>query len=137
MATYSAWKFKTARFIVELQINELDSFEYDGEDESGEIQAKLDSGEFVAFESLVTVRLKNGLLCGSDSLVGSVYAREDVKDFWTAHRDSDPLKRNCSIMKAARGANCSIGHYFPDMVSLAISEARETLDNLPAMRKAR
>ena len=46
------------------------------------------------------------------------------------------MNRNCTIMRAARGGNVCIGHYFPSMVHEAISEARKTLASTPKLRSA-
>jgi hypothetical protein len=35
------------------------------------------------------------------------------------------MNRNCSIMRAARGGNVCICHYFPGMVAEAINAARK------------
>ena len=134
--TGTVWSFETARFCVSLRIERDRHYRYDGDDESGEVQAKLDSGEYIAFDSAVTVEL-DGIEIAADYLGGSVYDRETVSEFWTGHRDSDPMNRNCSIMRAARG-NCSIGHYFPDMVASAIAEARAhvaALNPVPYIRE--
>lgn len=133
--SYRPWKFKAGRFVVSLYIDEEHGYRYDGDDLDGETQAKLDSGEYVAFTSTVTVSL-DGREIGSDSLGGSVYAADEMSEFWTAHRGPDPMNRNCSIMRAARG-NATIGHYFPDMVSNAVREARAYLCSVPAMRCAK
>lgn len=117
------WKFRTKEFRVELYVTRDRNYQYDGDDEGGETQAKLDSGEYVAFDSVVTVEFR-GEEIASDHLGGSVYESDKVPEFWTAHRDSDPMNRNCSIMRAANGENCGICHYFPDMVASAISLAR-------------
>ena len=87
-------------------------------DESGETAEKLESGEWEAFGTIVTVE-RNGHVIGEDSLWGSIYA--DPAEFFTAHRDPDPANRNCSLNGTA------IGHYFPDMVRSAIADARRTL----------
>lgn len=126
---HTVWQFRTKRFRVALQIERDNGYQYDGEDEDGETQAKLDSGEYIAFDSRVIVEL-DGEEIGSDSLGGSVYADGEESDFWTAHRSVDPMNRNCSIMRAAHGGNCVICHYFPDMVRLAIAEAREHVRQL-------
>ncbi len=135
------WFFETARFEVQLHIDRLHNFKYDGDDETGETQAALDSGEFVAFDSTVTVLL-DGVEIGRDHLGSSVYARDEVAQFWTDHRGNDAMNRNCSIMRKARGGNVCICHYFPSMVSVAIQEARHTIQRkrdavaaLPRMRK--
>lgn len=130
----TVWTFKTARFVVALAIEESPGYQYDGDDENGETQAALDAGEFVAFDSAVTVSL-DGREIAADYLGASVYAADDVAEFWTAHRDPDPMNRNCEAMRAARG-NCSICHYFPSMVSEAIAQARDALSHIPEMRAA-
>ena len=126
----TVWTFKAGRFLVSLDLERDYGYQYEGEDEDGEIQRALDNGEYVAFDSVVTVEL-DGEEIGCNSLCGSVYAREDVASFYTEHRCDDPMNRNCSAMRAERG-NVSICHYFPSMVSEAIAEARETI----AARKA-
>lgn len=131
----TVWRFRTKRFTVALQLSEEPGYRYDGDDEDGETQAPLDSGEFVAFDSRVIVYL-DGEEIGSDSLGGSVYAADSVAEFWTAHRDPNPMNRNCSEMRAAHGGNMCIGHYFPDMVSEAIRQARAFLCSAPRMRCA-
>lgn len=94
------WTFRTKRFAVELTLERDYSYSYDGEDENGETQAALDCGESVAFDSTVTVYL-DGEEIAQDHLCGSVYGDEQVAEFYTAHRDPDPMNRNCSIMRAA------------------------------------
>lgn len=137
----TVWTFKAGRFVVSLELIRDHGYQYDGDDEGGETQAALDSGEIVAFDSFVTVEL-DGEVIGQDCLGGSVYGRDNVADFYIDHRSADPMNRNCSIMRAARG-NCSICHYFPDMVRQAIAEARGTIEarkaiaaRLPIMRTA-
>lgn len=133
----TVWSFETARFRVSLSLSRDRGYRYDGDDESGEIQAKLDSGEYVAFDSAVTVEL-DGVEIAADYLGGSVYDRETVSEFWTGHRDSDPMNRNCSLMRAAKGGNVCIGHYFPDMVAQAVAEARAhiaALNPVPYIRE--
>lgn len=131
----TVWKFETLRFTVALEITEDFGYRYAGDDPDGEVQAKLDSGEYVAFDSDVVVYL-DGEEIARDSLGGSVYAEDSVAEFWTMHRSPDPMHRNCSIMRAARGGNVGIGHYFPDMVRSAISDARKFCNRTPRMRLA-
>lgn len=135
----TVWTFETARFAVELHIAQDYGFQYDGDDEGGETQAKLDSGEYVAFDSRVVVKL-DGRTIGADHLGSSVYGADEVSEFWTAHRDADPMNRNCSIfrdaMRAKTGHESSICHYFPDMVAQAIADARATLCASPRIRCA-
>ena len=99
-------------------------------DESGETARKLDSGEWEAFDTCVSVSLR-GVVIGTAWLCESIYA--NPADFFTDHRDPDPFNRNCTIMRAAwRGegnpdAPVSICHYFPDLVREAVSDARAWL----------
>lgn len=137
--SWTAWKFETARFCVKLLVTEDYGYQYDGDDPEGETQAKLDSGEYVAFDSDVVVYV-DGQCVANDSLCGSVYDANTVAEFWTAHRDSDPMNRNCSIyrdaMRAETGHESAICHYFPDMVRIAIGEARKHLCSVPKLRCA-
>jgi len=116
----TVWKFETKRFRVALEIDQERGYRYDGDDRGGKIQAKLDSGEYVAFQSALLVYF-DGSEIAADYLGGSVYSLGTIADFWTAHRDRDANNRNCSLNDR------NIGHYFPDMVRTAIDEAREYL----------
>lgn len=126
------WEFRTKRFSVSLTLEREYGYRYDGDDEDGEAQAKLDSGESVAFTSCVAVKF-DGEEIAADFLGGSVYGADEVAEFYTAHRSPDPMQRNCTIMRRAwRGENnpdakISIYHYFPGMVSEAIREARDVM----------
>ena len=137
----TVWRFRTERFEVALKIERDHRYKYDGDDEDGETQAKLDSGEYIAFDSVVTVKL-DGVEVGWSSLGGSIYGAKDYPDFWTAHRDSNPMNRNCTIMRRAyKGENnpnakVSICHYFPGMVSEAVEMAREIVGSKPYLRAA-
>lgn len=126
------WQFRTARFLVTLELEHMDGYEYDGDDENGETQAALDSGELIAFDSKVTVYL-DGNEVGADYLGSSVYGADNFREFYTAHRDSDPNNRNTLAMKASGRVIC---HYFPDMVRSAIADARKALCNTPRTRCA-
>lgn len=119
------WSFRTKRFKVSLYLERLHGYQYDGDDPDGETQSQLDSGELIAFDSRVEVEL-DGQVIGENHLGGSVYKDGEESEFWTAHRDPDPANRNCTIMRASHpaGPRVSICHYFPEMVSEAISEAR-------------
>ena len=121
------WKFTIGRLTIRARIESCYDLDLSW-CETGETAAKLDSGEWEAFDTRVTVEL-NGRVIGEDSLHGSIY--ENPADFFSDHRGADPMNRNCTIMRAAwRGegnpdAKVSICHYFPDMVRQAIAEARE------------
>jgi len=131
----TVWTFKTASFHIDLKIEEEFGIRYDGDDPGGEIQAKLESGEYISFTSKACVSI-NGIEIGNDFLCGSIYDRFEMSEFWTMHRSPDPRHRNCSIMrdKHPAGPNVSVGHYFPDMVRTAIREARTWLADLPKLR---
>lgn len=131
----TVWEFSTARFQITLKIERDYCYRYDGDDEDGETQAKLDSGEYIAFDSSVVVYC-DGREVGRDFLGGSVYEADDYSKFWTEHRGPDPMNRNCTLYRAVRGENCVICHYFPDMVREAISAARKTLCATPKLRCA-
>lgn len=129
----TVWTFATKRFRVELQITLLESYRYDGDDEDEETQLGLDDGSIVAFDSRVFVYLDEQVV-GVDYLGGSVYEHDKIADFWTAHRDPDPMNRNSSIMRTEKGQNYGICHYFPSMVAEAIKDARTELCNVPRLR---
>ena len=128
-ASWPAWELRRIALALALSLTPPP-----GDDPDGETQTKLDSGEYVAFDSVVRVYM-DGVEISSNSLSGSIYASNDVRSFWTAHRDSNPMNRNCSIMRAACG--CSfISHYFPDMVREAIDDARRFVRRAPRLRAA-
>lgn len=137
----SVWKFETARFRVALEIEPEDmapeeSFEFE------EDIAAVRNGAVEWFQALVVVYLKGKdgaeRRIGWDSLGGCAYRTR--AEFYEAHRDPDPMNRNCTIMRRERGgdidAKIAICHYFPDMVSVAITDARKTLSETPRMRVA-
>jgi len=131
----TVWKFETARFRVSLILQQDRSYQYDGDDEDGETQRMLDSGEYVAFDSCVRVEL-DGETIAENWLCGSVYGADEVADFYTEHRTSEPEYRNTLAQKAA---NRAIGHYFPSMVAEACQEARDAVRAMtvpPVMRAA-
>lgn len=119
----TVWTFRSGRITVSLKLEQEQNYEYDGHDPDGETQAALDRGDYIAFSSVVTVE-RDGEEIGWDALGGSVYALGEVHEFWTAHRDPDPMNRNCSIRGEPVAVIC---HYFPDMVRIAVAMARETL----------
>jgi hypothetical protein len=127
------YRFETANFIVRAVIvpdNDVDvSF-----DETGETKDKINSGDWQAFGTIVTVETQDGMILGEDSLWGSIYA--DPADFFSDHRSADPMNRNCMAMRAARGGNVCICHYFPGMIGEAIGAARKRLANLPKLKTA-
>jgi hypothetical protein len=128
----TVWRFKTANFTVSLEIEHCPLDPTNHFDDGGQAAADIACGAVDWFDALVTVRGTGGELVGSDSLGCCAYA--PASDFWTAHRDPDPMNRNCSIRHAlSMCGHTTIGHYFPDMIHLAICDARR---NLAARRDA-
>lgn len=131
------WSFKTKRFEVSLILERDRHYQYDGDDDDGETQAKLDFGEYVAFNSCVQVSL-DGERIADEWLCGSVYDADNYREFWTSHRDPDPMNRNCTIMRdamfAKTGHHAVICHYFPGMVTEACKQARHYLSKFPKVR---
>lgn len=118
----TVWTFAIGAIRVALEIepedmDPADSFEFDEDIEA------VRSGAVEWFAARVSI-YKNGHRIGVDTLGACAYY--SIEEFFTAHRDSDPMSRNCSIMRAARG-NVTICHYFPDMVCQAVADARKTL----------
>lgn len=122
------WQFETAQFAVKAYMADDPDFDAGDFDDDGETAEKLSTGEYVVFGTIVEVTHKpTGIIVGRDSLWGSVYS--NPREFFEAHRSADPMNRNCSLMRAARG-DISICHYFPDMVSTAIADARANVGKL-------
>lgn len=126
----TVWEFNTARFRVALEIEpeEMDpaeSFQFEEDIEA------VRSGAVEWFGARVSVYLDDTRIVW-DYLGGCAY--ETVKEFYTSHRDADPMNRNCEAYRAVRGSNACVCHYFPGMVSQAISEARTWLNSHPEMR---
>lgn len=120
----TVWQFRTRRFRVALEIepeemDPADSFQFDDDIEA------VRSGDVDWFCASVVVYDEHGCELGRDVLGGCAY--NSVEEFYSSHRDPDPMNRNCSIMRAARGENVVICHYFPSMVSEAVSFARDYL----------
>lgn len=127
----TVWEFKTRKFRVTLDIAQCeddprDSFSFDEDIEA------VENGRVEWFNAYVTVYGPKGVEVAQDSLHCCAYAT--IREFYTSHRDRDPMNRNSSIMRAARGSNVTICHYFPDMVSEAIGEARKFLANLKSVK---
>lgn len=121
----TVWSFETARLKVALEIEPEDMDPADSFEFPEDIEA-VRSGEVAWFQASVVVYV-DGLEVGRDSLGGCAY--KTVEEFYQSHRDPDPANRNTLAMKAR---HTSIGHYFPEMVSIALDEARKTLRQLRA-----
>jgi hypothetical protein len=117
-------EFNTARFRVTLAWTWEDDTDISWDD-TGEVRAKLESGEWgsYCFRVLVTM---DGHELACDYLGNSIYA--DPMEFAREHVGLRPL------MRAKYGPNATGGAYFPDMVAQAISEARKVLCKAPRVR---
>ena len=131
----AAWAFRTARFTVALFATPCEEDPRDQFDDPEDVDA-IERGAVEWFDAAVIVFAHvNGRFTevGADYLGGCAYA--SVDEFATSHRDPDPLNRNCSIMRAARG-DVVVGHYFPDMVREACRIARTHIASMPSLRAA-
>lgn len=131
----AAWAFRTARFTVALFATPCEIDPRDQFDNPEDVDA-IERGAVDWFDAAVVVfaRVDGRLIeVGADYLGCCAYT--SVDEFASSHRDPDPLNRNCSILRAARG-NVTICHYFPDMVTEAIRDARRQLASMPQLRAA-
>ena len=131
----TVWSFETANFLVSLEVSPegsdpADSFQFEEDIEA------VRSGEVEWFAALVRVQdTRTGVELGFDSLGGCAY--RSVQEFMAGHRDPDPLNRNSSVMRAVRGQNVVVCHYFPSMVVEACAMARKTLRELQGVEVRR
>ncbi len=131
MYSETVWEFQTANFRVELAVrpeetDPADSFEFDDDIEA------VRNGTVEWFTAVVTVYGPDGEDLGVDALGCCAYRAVD--EFIAGHRDPDAMNRNSSVMRAAKGQNVCICHYFPDMVRQATADARTTLASHRALR---
>ncbi len=122
--TEAIWTFKTRNFTLRLDALPEDDLDLSWDDD-GAVARGLETGRFVAFCARTQAFDAEGRLLAADYLGNCIY--ECLEEFGSAHRDADPLNRNSSIMRAARGQNTVICHYFPDMVRGICREARAAL----------
>ena len=122
--TEPIWIFETAHFTVRVDALPEEDWDFSW-DESGDARDGLDSGRYVGFCARAQVLDHEGGVLAEDYLGNCIYG--SLSEFGSVHRDSDPLNRNSSIMRASRGGNVVICHYFPDMVRIACRQARRTL----------
>jgi hypothetical protein len=92
----TVWSFKTLNFTVELSVAPEDT------DPAPEDVEAIHDGRVEWFQARVQVYY-DGLAIGSDYLGACAYT--SVREFFAAHRDPDPMNRNCTIMRRA-GAEC-------------------------------
>lgn len=135
----AAWSFEIAQFFVGFyaepeDMDPADSFQFEDDIEA------VRSGAVEWFSAAVRVFIKRDSEeptdwqeVGRDHLGGCAY--NSIREFYTSHRDPDPMNRNCSVMRQARGP-INICHYFPGMVSEAITDAHNTLSRIPKVKSA-
>ena len=134
----TVWQFETKRFRVALEIEPEDMDPADSFLFQEDIDA-VRNGDVEWFCASVSVYLDDVRIAW-DSLGGCAY--RTIEEFYTSHRDLDPMNRNCTIMRRAwKGGNdpdapISICHYFPSMVKEAIGEARKVICTMPDVRCA-
>ena len=117
------WEFETQRLLVKLEAEPSEFPDTSWMDD--EQLAELESGKLAMFDAICTVYGPRGEVLGQDVLGQCSYY--EPSEFVTAHRDPNPLHRNSTIYRNAKGENCVICHYFPSMVKEACREARETV----------
>jgi len=118
----TVWTFKTAQFRITLEL----SPSYESYDGDGEIQRKLNDGEYVQFDSIVRVFHRDtGAEIGFDSLGASVY--DEPSKFWSEHR-------GLGTYACRKEGEPLCGSYFPQMVREACREARKAIAKLGALK---
>jgi hypothetical protein len=133
MGYETPWQFETARFRVELRIYPCENDPADSFDMPEDVEA-VRNGDVAWFDAAVCVIDKEtGARFGRDSLGCCAY--RDAEEFYTSHRDRNPMNRNCSIMRAAHGSNMNICHYFPGMVAEAVKDVRNAAARLGGLHQ--
>lgn len=134
MARNIVWRFKTRNFVVQLVI-EPEEMDPENHFDDEEIIQGIRDGVYTWFCARVEViERAQGEVVGWDSLGACSY--NSIEEFYTSHRDQDPMNRNCTIMRANHpsGPMVSICHYFPDMVRQAVAHALSRLEELRAIK---
>lgn len=117
-------EFKTANFTVRVEALPEDDLDLSW-DESGEVRAKLESGEFVAFCAKASVIFRDHYELATDYLGQCIY--DDPANFQD-HRECAAETRR---LRAEFGRdNIVCGSYFSDMVSEVIRQAREEFQTI-------
>lgn len=124
MITTEYWRFATANFIIRAGVCDEQDDPADHFDDDEDIKS-IRSGAIDWFVAIVEVTDSDENRLSLNTLGGCSY--KHAREFFAAHRDRDPMNRNCSLMRAECGSNVAICHYFPGMVSEAVHEARDLL----------
>jgi hypothetical protein len=99
--TGTIWSARLGALYISL-VTEYSSEPYNGDDEDGEVQAGIDSGDFVYFDSKVSVEL-NGVEIGASYLGGSHYKSGEVSSFLHDGYFRDMLNEACDAARAYVG----------------------------------
>lgn len=126
----TVWQFDTARFSIIATVAPCEDDPADSFEDEEAINA-IRAGEYEWFNVQITVYL-DGVRIADDTLCACAY--KTIAEFLNGHRDADPMNRNSSIMRQARGGNVVICHYFPDMVFEAVKMARENVKRLASVK---
>lgn len=119
------WRFDTANFTVIFYADDEDLAPEDSFEFAEDIDRARSGNLHDWFRAVVAVYGPDEKLIAYDTLGGCSY--DSLREFYTSHRDRDPMNRNCSLMRAERGENMVICHYFPDMVREAVREAKQQI----------
>ena len=119
-------EFKTRNFRV--IVDAVEDYDVDlSFDDTGEVRAKLESGEYVCFTARARV-IHNALgEVGTDYLGGCIYSSLDE---FQDHRECAAQTRKLR----ESGSNAVCGSYFADMVAESIKGARATIRKSQAIR---
>jgi hypothetical protein len=118
-------KFETENFTVIVDAQEENDLDLSF-DEDGSVAEGLDSGKFVAFVARARV-LFHGEEIAVDYLGGCVY--ESIEEFMD-HRECG--RANRTFEEHGQSGRC--GSYFTDMIHTVVTEAREHLAKMKAVR---
>lgn len=127
----TVWEFSTANFRIALEIAP-EWEDPEGQFENPQEIEDIRSGRIEWFSASVIVYGPDNIELGQSHLGCCVY--HNVSDFYTSHRNPDPMWRNCSLMRAEKGHNFVICEYFPSMIREAIAEARLRLKDLYSIK---
>lgn len=115
------WQFKTRNFRVVLSAETEQDPDLSW-DETGEVSAKLESGEWGNYCFAVRVYGPHGEELAADYLGNSIYA------------DPAEFRDHIGLAAKARADGRNYGSYFLDMVRTTIEEAREAMADLQGVR---
>lgn len=120
------WRFDTARLSVTFHATDEDMHPADQLDDPRDVEFACSGDPAHWFCAWVVVWDEDDRPVAWDSLGGCSY--NSFREFYTSHRDPDPMHRNCTLMRAARGDNVVICDCFPSMVREAVRAARIELE---------